>query len=434
MSYRGPRWITLLLLVIGCGVTARLFYLGPFHARKRFSWEITYQESSAQPFGTQVLFRLLKGAFAEHTVTRITEDLHSTLPLNSDSAATYFFIGKRPYYDSAATQHLLRFVEEGSVAFLCGERLPFDVMFFLYEECPSTPWVACATHTSDSLALSLAVGPPSEAPRVYMAQKNRVQPHNWSYLPSALFCPNRPQRPLGYGNDSLVNFALFPYGKGYFLLHTTPLAFTNYHLLREEMRGYAERVLALLPPGDIYWDVKYREPEEMQAARANRLRPPSEHPLQYILQKPPLAWAWYLLLTLALLYLLFRGKRRQRIIPILVPKRNTSFEYVDTLARLHFQQRNYIYLYHQIVKRFLAQVRLRYGIDTPALRDVDPSAEGFIRALAQAAGVSTADVRAIFSNYRAAVAHGPSDDELNILRTCIEAFWMKANAGRTVHS
>ncbi|MDW8229536.1 MAG: DUF4350 domain-containing protein [Saprospiraceae bacterium] len=397
---------------------------------RRYTWVPNYQEKSAQPFGTQALFRLLNQYFPNNTLTTITDDLSLALPIDPDAPpAVYFFIGERPYYDSAATAHLLAFVAAGNTAFLCSERIPFDLMFYLYhEECPEAPWSNYLTLTADSLLISLKNPVESPTAAVYFANRNRVAAFNWAYLPSKHFCPPLPQTPLGYIGDSLVNFARFPCGEGAFYLHSTPLAFTNYHLLRPAMQRYVEAVLAHLPEGDIYWDVKYRDPEEMQRIqRTWGRRPPSEHPLKHLLQQPSLAWAWYLMLALAGLYVLFRSKRRQRVVPLWPRKENTSFEYVDAIAQMHFRQRNYRYLCVQMIKTFLLQTRERFGIAPPShIETLQTIPEDFVQRLSEAAKVPAGDVRIIFSNYAAALIYDPIEQNVLVLRSNIRHFWALA--------
>ncbi|MEK7253809.1 MAG: hypothetical protein AAB316_03635, partial [Bacteroidota bacterium] len=92
-------------------------------------------------------------------------------------------------------------------------------------------------------------------------------------------------------------------------------------------------------------------------------------PFQYILNQPPLAWAWYILLGLAVFYLAFRAKRRQRIIPVLEYNTNTSLEFIGAVGRLSFLQNNPRALVMQKMKLFLGFVRERYRLPTKELNE-----------------------------------------------------------------
>ena len=77
-----------------------------------------------------------------------------------------------------------------------------------------------------------------------------------------------------------------------------------------------------------------------------------------------------------MLYLIFRGKRKQRVIPILEKNKNTSLEFISTIGRLYFLRNNHKDLAHQKMRLFLAFVRERYHINT---KDLDHS---FVKSLA----------------------------------------------------
>jgi len=164
-------------------------------------------------------------------------------------------------------------------------------------------------------------------------------------------------------NDTLINFMRAPYGEGTFYLHTTPIVFSNYHLLDSTNLAYANGAFSYLPPGKIYWDEYSKTLEAVGRQRNNSQRQLSaESPLQYILSQPALTWAWYLLLAMGLLFLLFRTKRRQRVIPVLQPNTNTSLEFVSTIGRLYFLQNSHRKLALQKMKLFQNFVRERYQI------------------------------------------------------------------------
>lgn len=162
-------------------------------------------------------------------------------------------------------------------------------------------------------------------------------------------------------NDSLINFAKIPYGEGTFYLHTTPLTFSNIAMLDSNSLQYANRVFSHLTIGKIYWD-EYSKIRGVPPGKESNRALSKDSPLQYVLSQPPLAWAWYLLLAMAFLYLLFRTKRKQRIIPVLEPNTNTSLQFVSTIGRLYFLQNNHKQLALQKMKLWLNFVRERYHL------------------------------------------------------------------------
>jgi len=417
---------------------ATLYWFGQVDGG-RFDWreswaETSYSELSDQPYGTQVLHRLLEDYFPDKKFVDIKEGMVEELPLDSAKQSNYVFVGEGMFLDSASTAHLLEFVAMGNTALLSSKTIPFDLIFHLYyEECADAEWSDYAKHTGTELRASLSAPWFGSPVPLHYARQNVPDEYAWSYIESEFFCDSLPQHPLGLLNDSLVNFAAFPYGEGRFLLHTTPIAFSNYQLLRDSSRRYAEGVLAHLPEGDIYWDAYSRVPEGVARRRNNSdgRGLPTEHPLAYILQQPPLAWAWYLVMALALAYIVFRAKRRQRIIPVLGKNENSSYEFISTIANLHFREKNYRYLCVQTMRLFLAHVRERYGLVTQLDPDtLKPRFDAqFEHRLAQLSGVPLRQVHDIFTQYTATVQYEPTEDMMVRLHSAVEVFWKQSATG-----
>jgi len=430
---RTPIAFALLALVL---VGAMFYYV--YDSRKStYDWEESgwkkkgYAESSDQPYGTSVLHRLLGNYFDGRKRIDLKKDVAKELPLDSTTTGhNYVFVGEAIYMDSAGTKRLLDFVAAGNTAFIASKTIPFDLMSLVYfEECYDAPWTDYSTHEDSFASLSLRNPDLSNSTaNFFFSQQNQPKPYRWHYVPIEYFCDELPQHPLGYLNGEWVNFAAFPHGKGRFLLHTTPIAFSNFSVLRPETRRYVEGVLAQLSTGNIYWDAVSRVPEAVGRRRngsdfSNRDYD-DEHLLSYILKQPALAWAWYLLAALAIVWLVFRAKRRQRIIPILPKNENSSHEFISTIAHLHFREKNYAGLSAQGMRHFLAQLRERYGLVAP----MDPESglprtdDDFFHKLAARAEVPEPEARRIFSLHADTQQYEPSEKRAMDLHLAMEAF------------
>lgn len=429
-------------LLVGLFGVALIAYFSTQYVQRRVqydwneSWgDRAYSESSNQPYGTLIFYRLLQAYFPGRSLKNITEKVSGELPLKSDRRLNYVFVGSGLYLDSLSTQRLLDFVDAGNTALLSSKTIPFDLMFHLYfRECAGIGWNDYEYFEATDIRASLPGKTPSKAASLHFAHQNQPRSYRWSYIESEFFCDSLPPRPLGYLNDSLVNFAVFPYGKGRFFLHTTPLALTNYQLLRPEGRAYVESLLAYLPEGDIFWDTCSRVPEAVARLRntdhggAYSREMDSEHPFSYILKQPPLAWAWYLIAALTLLYVLFNARRRQRIIPILPKNENSSYEFIRTIANLHFREKNYQNLCIQQMRLFLAQLRERYGlvIQIDAASQKPRTDTALLERLAQVSEVPMPQIQDIFTQYTATVQYEPTEDMMVGLNLAMEAFFKKA--------
>ncbi len=390
--------IGLVLLVIGLLLTV----LFRSDRRAPVDWRETYQSDSRAPYGTSIFFELLKSHFEEDKVQLLRDSLRGqldTLP----NAATYLFVGEALYQDSTDQQAVLDFVAAGNTAFIASKSLPELTAHALYQERGS-----CPDNYSDHYALAwdtlarLNFIHPNlrfDTGQVYdYWEFGKRAPYYWTGLPANLACyPEATFVPIGTLNDSLFNFAKLEYGSGHFFLHTTPVVFSNFHLLEEERLAYLQRVLTHLDgAGPVYWDRYSKVPEKpdfLQNPFAER-RLDNNSPLKFILSEPALSWAWYLLLALGLLFLVFRAKRQQRVIPVLEPNQNTSLEFLNMVGRLYFLQNNHRQLALQQMKMLMQHARRRYHLKAQELD------ERCIPKLAQRSGVAEGQLRRLSTYYQ----------------------------------
>jgi hypothetical protein len=432
-SNRTPIYIAIIAVLL----LASGFYYFFEDGKPKFDWSESswqkqqgYSEKSVQPYGLNIAHQLLSAYFTGKRLIDISKDVAKELPEDSIGRSdNYVFIGEGLYLDSLGTDRLLKFVQAGNTAFISSKTIPFDLMNYVYfDECEDAPWGDYGS-IEDSLG-KLSLRTPSLADSLYsyfFAVQNVPKRYQWHFMESYAFCDSLPQFPLGYLNQNLVNFASFPYGKGRFLLHTTPLAFTNFSLLRPETRPYAAGVWSHLSEGNIYWDAVSGVPESVARRRNgswNNRTPAEEHPLTYILKQPALAWAWYLLAGMAALWLLFRAKRRKAIMPVLKKNENSSYEFIGTIAHLHFREKNYQSLIEQNMKLFLAQIRERYGLVAPIDQKTSlPRTDNeFFRKLAAVSEIPEPTTRHIFDQYAATVQYQPTEQMMVDLHLAMEQF------------
>ncbi|MEO1654618.1 MAG: hypothetical protein AAFU64_13820, partial [Bacteroidota bacterium] len=196
---------------------------------------------------------------------------------------------------------------------------------------------------------------------------------------------------LGYLQDYGPNFIQIDYGEGVFLLHCSPIVFSNFHLRSEKKLEYAEKVLASLPREKVFWDEYskvYRYENQSQQEMKNG-------PLNYILSQPSLRWAWYLILTGVLIFFIFFSKRRQRVIPILPEAVNSSIEYAETVGRLYYGSEDHFKLFTHQYQLFQADVRRLYQIQIPTKIE-----DEFIERLSLKSSVALPILKDIFSQKR----------------------------------
>lgn len=183
------------------------------------------------------------------------------------------------------------------------------------------------------------------------------------------------------GEPTLV---LVEAGEGMFLISSTPYAFGNAAFTGDGSgTEYVAGVLGYLPSQSVFWDTYYK-PFANQA----------QTPLRYILREPPLKWALRLMLLGVLLFIVFRGRRWQRAVPVVAAPVNATLDFVRTVGRLYFQDADHSALVDRKLRYFFDRIRTRLG-----LTEVDLSEETERRVVART-GLSTEHIARLFARFR----------------------------------
>ena len=93
----------------------------------------------------------------------------------------------------------------------------------------------------------------------------------------------------------------------------------------------------------------------------------SSSPLRFIWANPPLRNAWLLFLGAVLVFILFNAKRRQRVVPIIEPLKNTSVDFIRSIGNLYMQEGDFHDMMAKKSQYFLSKVRTELLIDTQVL-------------------------------------------------------------------
>lgn len=342
------------------------------------SWYDSYDHDGKEPFDTYALYELLS---ARPEGLFLVEDSLTVLREDTLRRSNYFFIGRYAYYGEQSVTELLDYVERGNTAFIASFELPEDLASHLFgDECYYNIYYAEERFpylNLDTVTLQLNDGQDNyELVNVY---DHRPAFRPMFYMNDALFCDELvDNEPIGLMDTLRVNYARLPWGEGDFYFLTSPIFLTNYFLADREKYQYAEATLNALGEGPVYWDEFSRVPPTVARQRAprnyrggrNLLR--GNETLSYIQEQPPLALAWYGLLVGGLLFVLFRGKRRQRIIPIIRPRENSSKRFMDTISRLLFQKGHHAALAKQELSSLRHHLHDRFGV---RWREGDPPPE-----------------------------------------------------------
>ncbi|PWN64872.1 hypothetical protein [Chryseobacterium oncorhynchi] len=157
-------------------------------------------------------------------------------------------------------------------------------------------------------------------------------------------------------NTDQANFIKVKFGKGNIYVHSEPLFLTNYYLLKPGSVKYAQDVFSYLQDRETLWFVE-------GSTKA------SSFFMRFILGNPALKYAWWVFLGGLILFIFFNAKRKQRIVPVIEPLRNTSLDFVKSIGNLYLQERDFHDMMAKKAQYFLNKVRMDFLIDTQNLDD-----------------------------------------------------------------
>lgn len=155
-------------------------------------------------------------------------------------------------------------------------------------------------------------------------------------------------------NTDQANFIKVKFGKGHIYAHTEPLFLTNYYLLKPGNVKYAQDVFSYLPDRETLWFVSNK-------SSASRFF------MRFVLSNPALKYAWWVFLGGFVLFIFFNAKRKQRIVPVTEPLRNTSLDFVKSIGNLYLQEGDFHDMMAKKAQYFLNKVRMDLLIDTQNL-------------------------------------------------------------------
>lgn len=329
---------------------------------KPLNWRPSYTASDKIPFGCFVLFNELATLFPKTTITNVNESLYNVLSRRDTlMSSNYILINDIISFDEQEHKQLLNYVSQGNDVFIAST----DFGSFLSDTL-NLKVASLYGIEEDSLTVSLTS--PSFKNREFIYSRGQNKSHftsldtlNSSILGYVAFIDenslfsNKPKQ-----TTKAVNFIKTKFGKGTFYLNCTPQAFTNYYILKGN-KDYVANTFSYLGNRALYWD-NYKKTGRVII----------NSPMRFILNQVTLKWAYYLTLMGLLVFVIFKAKREQRIIPVIEPLENSSVEFAKTVGSLYYQHKDYTNLITKKLNYFLEFVRSHYYLDTRKITDKTP--------------------------------------------------------------
>lgn len=436
----------IVLAVVVLLLIALLFYY--YNTKeKKYKWYDDYDSKKEQPYQVKYLRTLLPTLYPDKKYKEVKFPLEKyldtvTVPTN------YVYIGSALYLNDEAYQSLLGFVENGNTAFISTKEFPeafndsifikytsnshyisnidtllnytdtinldqyfndnhgylnyYDSVDIIIEDTAAYRRLWTQTikrrynHIKDSSAYVNFTHPNLKLDEPYLYKSvyiDTVSDYYWKYIDTTYFNSNL--NVIGNYQNDKVNFIRIKYGKGYFYLHSLPKVFTNYYLIDKKGYDYTKKAFGHLKEGAILYDEynRHYRYESNNNTGPNNSISMEQSPLHYILAQREYRWAWYTLLSLGILYMLFKVKREQRIIPVLIPNTNSSLEFIKTIGTIYLNEKNHKRLVYQEMGLFLSHIRNRYRVST---KDLDNK---LIKQIIQLSEIEEEKVKSIFTQF-----------------------------------
>lgn len=294
---------------------------------------------------------------------------------SEDTAASEnaLFINNQFSPDSLEVNKLLDQVKDGRNIFIAAREIGGKLADTLNMEISEPPIFTGSDLTAEEDSIALSFNKTTEGNKWFYPTK--LASHHFTSFDTLNTTV------LGTADDSTSNYIKIKRGNGAFYIHSIPYLFTNYYMRDYQKAVYAFHALSHLPVAPTIWDEYYK------AGRAV-----SNSPLRYIVSHRYLRWAWITTLVGLFLFIIFRAKRRERIIPEIKEPKNTTVEFTQTIGRLYHQSGNHKDLADQKIKYFMEYIRGELNLETNHIN------QRFIEHVAQRSGADIETVENVFKH------------------------------------
>ena len=378
----------------------------------------SYRKSDKLPFGAFVAYNGFQRLFNKRTIEIADNSFAYTWnnirAYSSDGVySLYFLITKNLVLKNNEVNALMSYVRAGNDLFISADYIDQGLLDAIY----------CAVDRKGEIVGE--VNGKMRETHVSMYFGNSFDATNYGYyyfpfLNTITDFDTSSARVLGVNEKDQPNYAVLFSGRGRVYLHVAPRVFSNYFLLTGDNFHYFENVISFLRlnPKNIYWDEYYKSNSGRNGNKTGKNENDKNFSsLNVIKENPPLLWAFSLALGGMLIYVIFKVKRKQRVIEVIKPNTNSTVAFAETVGRLYLQQKNNKNIADKMITFFYEHIRNKYFISTSVIN------EEFAQSLAGKSGVSLKETNELFQLVKNIHSRQEaSDEELLELNLKIENF------------
>lgn len=340
---------------------------------KPVDWSRNYQSKKKTPFGTYAIYNLLKPAYAKQVTTN-SQTFYNLLEFTRDSS-TLILIDDDLNFSKVDFVAMYKFLKKGNSVFITAssfrgilaDSLKLNTTFNF--ENYYAPFDSLFTKKGETLKFCASNLKSKKYPYTAVA---RIM--EFSNYDSTLF-KNILVNESGKAVAIKANI-----NGGQLIICSSPDIFANYFIANNVTRPVAYNLLSYVDNKYLVWDENYK-----------RFNEKSYSPLKFIFENPALHSAYLLTLLTLILYMVFEGRRRQRIIPSIEPNSNTTLEFVNVISHVYYNSKGHQNIAREKIKYFYETIRKRFNVNTSVIN------QHLINEVSVLSGVEEKTVRNLFN-------------------------------------
>ncbi|GAB2974779.1 hypothetical protein GCM10027049_06400 [Mucilaginibacter puniceus] len=381
--------------IIGACLLLTVYVVIEYNKPVPFNWETSLRYNDKIPFGTYIFYHQLNDIFPETNITRTNKSIYSLFKQGIEPG-NYIIIANEVKLSKVDFNELIKYIKDGNNVFISA--FGWDGYF------STELHLDAETEIKEKNTLVNFTNPSLKVPGYYRFDKE-ISERYFSKFDTAKATI------LGMNSGGHSNYLSFQYGKGKLFVCANPQLFSNYSLLSAQGKNYAEKAISYLPvKQNIYWD-----------QHQNNDIPVDSSPMRVIFEHTNLKYAYYLALITLMIFLLFEVKRRQRVIPVIEPLKNSTLDFVKVVGKVYYDKRDNANIAVKKIIYLQSYLRERYQLKTGKMD------HEFADTMANKTGVHQSLTRELVDhiNY---IYHQQNitDHELIILNQLIEKFYAQA--------
>ncbi len=321
------------------------------------NWNSRFQVDDKKPMGLYLLTSLTQAHLdSNHHVSVVTDwiDMDSIFE-NDKSKKTFFFVGNNFGLKSDEIDTILSEVKKGSSLFLSFNDLTenlFSKLFYEYQ-------------TKYEYDDHVNVFSDKHKFKMINLFQNDTIATDWKAFEKVQSLG--PHKSLSSFME-MSNFIKVKHGEGFLFFHSNPEMFYNYQLKRLPGFKYAEFTLnQLSSEQDVYLlelgrltDNYGNQDVDDDSGEDGKV---DDSYFKLIFQNPTLLTALLLSILGILLFIIFRSKRTEPVVPYIAKKKDMTLAFTETITSIYFAKRHPYGLLQVQRKNFYATIQKHFFID-----------------------------------------------------------------------